>query len=56
MLYYMVILCSVAAAVQGMDEAVVNGAQLFYPAQFGIGSDSINDSILVGRTFFRLFS
>jgi hypothetical protein len=48
-LYYLVILCSVAAAVQGMDETVVNGAQLFYPEQFGIGSDSEHDSILVGR-------
>ncbi|KAF9004952.1 hypothetical protein BDZ89DRAFT_1095624 [Hymenopellis radicata] len=32
-LYYLVILCSVAAAVQGMDESVINGAQLFYPQQ-----------------------
>ncbi|KAK0195228.1 hypothetical protein F5146DRAFT_996907 [Armillaria mellea] len=36
MLYYLVILCSVAAAVQGMDETVINGAQLFFPRQFGI--------------------
>ncbi|KAK0438695.1 uncharacterized protein EV420DRAFT_1623247 [Desarmillaria tabescens] len=36
MLYYLVILCSVAAAVQGMDETVINGAQLFFPKQFGI--------------------
>lgn len=28
---------SLAAAVQGMDEAVINGAQIIYPAQFGIG-------------------
>ncbi|KAI0062831.1 hypothetical protein BV25DRAFT_469992 [Artomyces pyxidatus] len=35
-LYYLVILCSVAAAVQGMDEAVINGANLFYAPQFGI--------------------
>ncbi|PFH52019.1 hypothetical protein AMATHDRAFT_141199 [Amanita thiersii Skay4041] len=35
-LYYLVILCSVAAAVQGMDESVINGANLFFPAQFGI--------------------
>lgn len=50
MLYYLVILCSVAAAVQGMDETVINGAQLFYPSQFGIGGDSQRDSLLVGRT------
>ena len=31
---------SMAAAVQGMDEAVINGAQIIYPKQFGIGSGS----------------
>ncbi|KAH9935571.1 uncharacterized protein B0H18DRAFT_976314 [Fomitopsis serialis] len=36
-LYYLVILCSMAAAVQGMDEAVINGANLFFADQFGIG-------------------
>ncbi|KAF9467283.1 hypothetical protein BDZ94DRAFT_1156013 [Collybia nuda] len=36
MLYYLVILCSIAAAVQGMDETVTNGANLFYAPQFGI--------------------
>lgn len=37
-LYNLVIACSVAAAVQGMDESVISGAQLFYPEQFGIGA------------------
>lgn len=36
----MVIMASLAAAVQGMDEAVINGAQIIYPAQFGIGDSS----------------
>ncbi|KAJ3881778.1 MFS sugar transporter [Lentinula edodes] len=36
MLYYLVILCSMAAAVQGMDESVINGANLFFATQFGI--------------------
>ncbi|GLB37270.1 putative sugar (and other) transporter [Lyophyllum shimeji] len=36
MLYYLVILCSLAAAVQGMDESVINGANLFFAPQFGI--------------------
>jgi hypothetical protein len=31
----MVIMSSLAAAVQGMDEAVINGAQIVYPKQFG---------------------
>ncbi|EIW76935.1 MFS sugar transporter, partial [Coniophora puteana RWD-64-598 SS2] len=49
MLYYMVIMASLAAAVQGMDEAVINGAQIIYPAQFGIGDPtSQRDSWLVG--------
>ncbi|KAG2111361.1 hypothetical protein DEU56DRAFT_920058 [Suillus clintonianus] len=36
-------------AVQGMDEAVINGAQIIYPSQFGIGDPtSKRDSWLVG--------
>ena len=61
-LYYLVILCSMAAAVQGvskplskiflihsvlisqsqMDESVINGANLFFPDQFGIGTEASN--------------
>ncbi|KAG2738141.1 hypothetical protein P692DRAFT_20841329 [Suillus brevipes Sb2] len=48
-LYYMVVMASLAAAVQGMDEAVINGAQILYPTQFGIGdTNSQRDSWLVG--------
>ncbi|KAF8836196.1 hypothetical protein BDN67DRAFT_958317 [Paxillus ammoniavirescens] len=47
-LYYMVVMSSLAAAVQGMDEAVINGAQILYPAQFGIGSNSKRDGWLIG--------
>ncbi|THH20783.1 hypothetical protein EW146_g643 [Bondarzewia mesenterica] len=39
-LYYLVILCSIAAAVQGMDEAVINGANLFFAPQFNIDPNS----------------
>ncbi|PSR73886.1 hypothetical protein PHLCEN_2v10306 [Hermanssonia centrifuga] len=39
-LYYMVILCSMAAAVQGMDESVINGANLFFAPQFHIDPNS----------------
>ncbi|KAJ7443655.1 hypothetical protein B0H11DRAFT_2344041 [Mycena galericulata] len=46
-LYY-ILMSSLAAAVQGMDEAVINGAQIIYPAQFGIGSKSQRDTWLVG--------
>lgn len=36
LLYLVIVLCSTCAAVQGMDETVVNGAQTFYFPQFGI--------------------
>ncbi|KAI6125348.1 hypothetical protein EDD16DRAFT_454480 [Pisolithus croceorrhizus] len=47
-LYYLVIMSSLAAAVQGMDEAVVNGAQLFYPEQFGLDISTSRGSWLLG--------
>ncbi|KAF8549821.1 hypothetical protein OG21DRAFT_1514773 [Imleria badia] len=48
-LYYMVMMSSLAAAVQGMDEAVINGAQIIYPTQFGIGDPtSKRDGWLIG--------
>lgn len=37
MLYAVIVICSLCAAVQGMDETVVNGAQGLYKEQFGIG-------------------
>ncbi|KAJ7078680.1 proton myo-inositol cotransporter [Mycena epipterygia] len=39
-LYYTICLCSVAAAVQGMDESVISGSVLFYPTYFGISTDA----------------
>ncbi|KZT29044.1 hypothetical protein NEOLEDRAFT_1057552 [Neolentinus lepideus HHB14362 ss-1] len=39
-LYYLVLLCSMAACVQGMDESVINGANLFFAPQFGINPNS----------------
>ncbi|KAI6118445.1 hypothetical protein F5141DRAFT_619625 [Pisolithus sp. B1] len=44
-LYYVVVMSSLAAAIQGMDETVVNGAQLLYTKQFVSPS---RDSWLVG--------
>lgn len=38
--YYIVICCSLAAAVQGMDETVINGANIIFPAQFGIKEEA----------------
>ncbi|KAI1147224.1 hypothetical protein F4825DRAFT_158229 [Nemania diffusa] len=49
MLYAVITICSLCAAVQGMDETVVNGAQIFYKEQFGIGDPSSQrDSWLLG--------
>ncbi|KAI0378313.1 hypothetical protein F5Y04DRAFT_284071 [Hypomontagnella monticulosa] len=49
MLYAVIVICSLCAAVQGMDETVVNGAQSFYKVEFGIGdSESQRDSWLLG--------
>ncbi|KAI5123855.1 hypothetical protein M0805_005672 [Coniferiporia weirii] len=35
-LYWLCVMCAVAAAVQGMDETVINGAQIYFAPQFGI--------------------
>ncbi|GAA6019659.1 hypothetical protein JCM10207_006961 [Rhodosporidiobolus poonsookiae] len=35
-LYNLIICCSMAAAVQGMDESVTNSANLFWASQFGL--------------------
>ena len=48
LLYLVIVLCSTCAAVQGMDETVVNGAQLFYTPQFGIGGDDPRSTWLTG--------
>ncbi|CAK7198914.1 hypothetical protein SEUCBS139899_001582 [Sporothrix eucalyptigena] len=48
-LYAVIIICSLSAAVQGMDETVVNGAQIFYKSAFKIDDpQSSRDSWLVG--------
>ncbi|GAA6013681.1 hypothetical protein JCM11491_005057 [Sporobolomyces phaffii] len=39
MLYFLVICCSMCAAVQGMDESVTNGANLFWAPQFGLNTE-----------------
>ncbi|KFY23847.1 hypothetical protein V493_05595 [Pseudogymnoascus sp. VKM F-4281 (FW-2241)] len=47
-LYLVILLCSLCAAVQGMDETVVNGAQIFYKQHFGIGEKDPRSTWLVG--------
>ena len=48
LLYLIIVLCSTCAAVQGMDETVVNGAQLFYTRQFGVFGQTSRDTWLTG--------
>ncbi|QPG74077.1 hypothetical protein FOA43_001398 [Brettanomyces nanus] len=47
-LYWLACTASMAACMQGMDETVINGANLYYPSAFGIGGDSDRDKWLVG--------
>ncbi|KAL1901397.1 hypothetical protein Sste5346_001802 [Sporothrix stenoceras] len=48
-LYAVIVICSLSAAVQGMDETVVNGAQIFYKSAFKIDDpNSSYDSWIVG--------
>ncbi|KAG4429914.1 hypothetical protein IFR05_014603 [Cadophora sp. M221] len=41
MMFYMTILCAGSAIVQGMDQTAVNGAQIFYFEEFGIGPERV---------------
>ncbi|KAF4265820.1 hypothetical protein KXV68_003707 [Aspergillus fumigatus] len=47
-MYLVIALCSLSAAVQGMDETVVNGAQIFYKTQFGIDDETSRSRWLLG--------
>ncbi|MBW0522375.1 hypothetical protein O181_062090 [Austropuccinia psidii MF-1] len=47
-MYYIAVLSSMAAIVQGMDEAVVNGAQIFYYDRFGINDHSDKTAMIQG--------
>ncbi|KAL4888165.1 hypothetical protein BDV59DRAFT_211489 [Aspergillus ambiguus] len=44
-LYFLAAMCSLAAAVQGMDETVNNGAQAIYLKQLAIDNDRFSDSM-----------
>ncbi|GMG19303.1 unnamed protein product [Ambrosiozyma monospora] len=47
-LLWLVVMASMGAAVQGMDETVINGANLYYPKLLGLGSGSDRDTWLIG--------
>jgi sugar porter (SP) family MFS transporter len=43
-----IVTCSIGAAVQGWDQTGSNGANLFFPEYYGIGTESTRDTLLVG--------
>ncbi|KAI9734298.1 MAG: hypothetical protein M1834_002402 [Cirrosporium novae-zelandiae] len=45
MLWWLIVMCSLGAAVQGMDETVNNGAQPYYLVRLGIKSDRFSQSM-----------
>ena len=62
-LYWLVIMCSLAAAVQGMDETVNNGAQALYLKQLNVTTDRFSQGmvdnltgLVVGAPYCKSFS
>jgi len=47
-LFLTIATCSIGAAVQGWDQTGTNGANIFFPAVYGIGSTNTGDKIIVG--------
>ena len=48
MLYFTIAVCSIGAIEQGWAQSSMNGANLHYPAEFGIGSTAWGDTLVVG--------
>lgn len=48
MLYFTIIVCSIGAIEQGWTQTGMNGANLYFPKAFGIGSSSKHDNFIVG--------
>jgi hypothetical protein len=48
-LYLTIVTCSIGAAVQGWDQTGSNGATIFFPDYYGIGSKSTKDTIVSSR-------
>ncbi|KAK4175773.1 putative arabinose-proton symporter [Triangularia setosa] len=47
-LFLTIATCSIGAAVQGWDQTGTNGANIFFPAIYGIGGPSTRDKLLLG--------
>ena len=54
-LYFTIFVCSIGAVVQGWVQTSANGANLYFPQEFGIGSNSSRDTLLVGLINSGLF-
>ncbi|KIX00751.1 uncharacterized protein Z518_09816 [Rhinocladiella mackenziei CBS 650.93] len=48
MLYFTILVCSIGAIEQGWAQTGMNGANLYFPRAFGIGSKSKHDTFIVG--------
>ncbi|OLN87421.1 putative metabolite transport protein YwtG [Colletotrichum chlorophyti] len=47
-LFLTIATCSIGAAVQGWDQTGTNGANIFFPAEYGIESNSAGDRLILG--------
>lgn len=47
-LYLTIVTCAIGAAVQGWDQTGSNGANLFFPAVYGIAKKNAHDQLIVG--------
>ncbi|KAK3346139.1 hypothetical protein B0T25DRAFT_269935 [Lasiosphaeria hispida] len=47
-LFLTIATCSIGAAVQGWDQTGTNGANIFFPAIYGIDGSSVRDKLLLG--------
>lgn len=47
-LYLTIVTCAIGAAVQGWDQTGSNGANLFFPAVYGIAGKTAHDQLIVG--------
>ncbi|KAK7942452.1 uncharacterized protein PG986_011565 [Apiospora aurea] len=47
-LYFTILVCSIGAIEQGWAQASMNGANLYFPKEFGIESQDFRDTLLVG--------
>jgi hypothetical protein len=47
-LYFTILMCSIGAVEQGMAQTSMNGANLYFPKEFGIDSHTSHDTVIVG--------